>query len=214
MSSQWWDPDGPMRPLHDLTPLRGKFILDNCLKKPETAIDFGCGAGILTEWLSEADIKCNGLDISDKLIEAAKRHATLSKLDINYICSSSLNKITHKVDLITCMEVLEHCSDHEDLIAMFAGKLKKNGTLCISTINNTWESFFKIIIAGEYLLNIVPKGTHKKPDFIKPSRLIRMAELYRLKLKAISGIEYFPYSRTGKLTENLAGNYILAFEKL
>lgn len=211
ISHEWWDPDGPMRALHDLTPTRGNFAINGPRKNIKTAIDFGCGAGILTEWLTENGIECTGIDIEQSLIDVAIRHARLSNLEIKYECSNNLDKCK-KVDLITCMEVLEHCTNYPDIIAMLAGKLKKNGILVISTINNTWKSYFKVIIGAEYLLNLVPKGTHKKSDFIKPSSVIRLAQTHGLKLVTAAGIEYLPHSRTGKITDDLSCNYILMFK--
>lgn len=213
ISQQWWDPDGPMRPLHDLTPIRGQFILQHLSKKPKTAIDFGCGAGILTEWLAEQNYTCIGVEQSQELVDTAKRHAKLSGLDIEYICANNLSKCK-KTELITCMEVLEHCPDPEAIIAMFAQKLNKNGILCLSTINNTWTAFLKVIVAAEYLMQMIPKGTHKKSDFIQPSKIIRAAMQHNLELITAKGIEYLPHSRTGRLTDDLSCNYILAFRKL
>lgn len=187
--------------------------MDNCPKKPESAIDFGCGAGILSEWLTEQGIKVKGIDSSQELIDNANRHARLSGLNIEYTCSNSIQEQKTKVDLIACMEVLEHCDNYEDLICTFAGKLNKGGTLCVSTINNTWEAFFKVILAAEYILNIVPKGTHQKNSFIKPSELIRNAKKYRLELTAISGMAYQPYSRKCNKTDDLSSNYIAIFKK-
>ena len=211
LSQNWWDPDGPMRPLHDLTPIRGQFILENCSIR-KNAIDFGCGAGILSEWLAENKIKTTGIDQAPELVATATRHAKLSNLEINYICGTDL-KQCKQADLITCMEVLEHCEDPVAVINMLAKKLNKKGTICISTINNTWESYLKVILAAEHILQIVPKGTHKKSDFIKPSTIIRAAQNNGLELIKAAGIEYLPHSRTGKLTSSLSCNYILAFRK-
>lgn len=213
ISNKWWDPDGPMRPLHDLTPTRGTFTLKNTNIQPKTALDFGCGAGILTEWLTEQSIKCIGVDKEQALIDSAIRHAKLSNLTIDYFCTSNLKKF-QKVDLITCMEVLEHCNNYKEIVIMLSEKLNNNGTLAISTINNTWAAFCNVILGAEYLLNILPKGTHKKSDFIKPSSIIRIAQMHGLQLKKAAGIEYLAYSRKGIITENLEKNYILIFTKI
>ena len=212
LSGQWWDPDGPMRPLHDLTPIRGDYALKQMAQMPKTVLDFGCGAGILSEWFAENGIKTTGIDIEQDLINTAIRHAKLSNLEINYICADNSDKCK-KVDLITCMEVLEHCSNHRELIEMFSNKLNKNGILCISTINDTWVAFLKTIVAAEYLLNLLPKGTHTREGFIKPAQIIRLAQEYNLQLVAATGLEYLPHSRTGTLVNDLSNNYILVFKK-
>lgn len=212
LSHEWWDPDGPMKALHDLTPARGEFILANCQNQPKTAIDFGCGAGILTEWLTDKKIECCGIDISQDLIDTAKRHALLSKLDIKYICSNKIES-NNKVDLITCLEVFEHCHNHEELMKMFADRLSAKGTLFISSINKTKKAYLETIIAAEYLLKLLPIGTHNKEDFVEPSKIIRLAIANNLELIKAAGIKYAPYSRTGSITTDLSNNYILAFRK-
>ena len=216
---QWWDPDGPMKPLHDINPVRLDFILDcmNSAKIEPTVLDVGCGAGILTESLCEHELKVSGIDISSKLIGVAKKHAALSQLTISYY-QGSLNPNHHELadqrfPMLSCLEVLEHLADPFELLDHCDYFLQNHGLLFLSTINQTIAAYIKSILLAERVLKLIPVGTHEFKMLIKPSKILGWARKKNYTLVSMRGIEYNPFSRSARLTDDLSNNYILCLKK-
>lgn len=214
LATKWWDPDGDMRSLHDINTPRLEFIQKNILSCHKTAFDIGCGAGILTESLAKMNLVTSGIDASKELINIAISHAKIDDLKIQYTASSFEEYTnTEKFDIVTCLELIEHVTNPEELIKALSSFCKPNGRVFISTLNKTLKSWLLGIVAAEHILNIVPKGTHSYEQFIKPSTIKTLASKYQLTLNSACGIDYNPFSRVAKLSNNMDINYILCFSK-
>ena len=173
VSHLWWDKSGPFKALHLLNPIRFKFITKFSDIKDKEVLDVGCGGGILSEELAKNKAFVTGLDLSEESIKIADIHKEVSGLEINYInCSTkSLLSRKKKYDIICCFEMLEHVDDPKEIIKECLSLLKPNGSFYMSTLNRNLKSFISLIVGAEYLLNMVPKGTHSYSKFIKPSEI-------------------------------------------
>lgn len=218
LANQWWDEEGDMKPLHQINPLRMHFIkqqygsLENA-----TIADVGCGAGILTESLAKAGAKVTGIDLADESIEVAKLHLLESELDVHYECISvEAHAQAHQnhYDVITCMEMLEHVPDPESIIASCVHMLKPGGYLFLSTLNRNLKSYLMAIVGAEYILNLLPKGTHQYDRFIKPSEITQTLEQLNCDPIATTGIHYNPLTKSYKLDSNIDVNYIICSKKI
>lgn len=216
LANEWWDVNGPMKPLHALNPLRLKYIEDHAEIKDKKVLDLGCGGGILTESLEQAGANTFGIDMSDEAIHIAKEHAKNSSLNIHYE-KISVEEFTlqheNTFDVITCMEMLEHVPDPFSIIESASRLLKPNGKIFFSTINRNPKSFLQAIIGAEYILNLLPKGTHHYEKFIRPSELTTWAEKNNLILKGLQGITYSPFKNQFHLTDSVDVNYLVWFCK-
>lgn len=215
IAHQWWDPQGPCKPLHELNPLRLSFIQSACPLIDCPILDIGCGGGILTETLSQFSSQVVGIDCSTKALQVAKSHAQMLNPPRYELASAETFAQHHaqQFTLITCMELLEHVPDPASLIQACATLLKPNGHLFFSTLNRTPQSFLQAIIGAEYLLKWLPKGTHDYQRFIRPSELAQWGKLASLTLKQIKGISYRLSSQTFYLSNNVSVNYLMYFCK-
>lgn len=204
---QWWDPKGPFWTLHAINPLRIAYILD--FIQSGKALDVGCGGGLLTENLT--DFETLGIDTDRSLINIAKKRSNRNYLHAS--TSDIRDKHPHYFDLITCLEVLEHVKNPQELISDMTEMLKPGGLLFLSTLNRNPISFLSAIVMAEHVLNIIPKNTHHYEDFITPKELIAMAHQSNLKLIDMKGIGYNPLSKTFSFTQNTWINYIACFER-
>jgi 2-polyprenyl-6-hydroxyphenyl methylase/3-demethylubiquinone-9 3-methyltransferase len=219
-ADQWWDINGKLKTLHHINPTRVEFI-----KKQSSnligldIIDIGCGGGILTEALAKEGANLTGIDMAKESLEIAKLHMLdkSNKLNINYVCSTAEEyaKNNHnKFDIVTCMELIEHIPDPQSLMISCLKLLKPGGDLFISTLNRNLKSYLTSIICAEYILNLIPKGTHSYERFIRPSELSMWAEQAGGKPKKLTGLKYNPLTKNCKLVENVDINYILHIQKL
>jgi 2-polyprenyl-6-hydroxyphenyl methylase/3-demethylubiquinone-9 3-methyltransferase len=213
IASRWWDTESEFKPLHDINPLRSDYIeqRSNGLKE-KRILDIGCGGGILAETLTQRGAKVTGIDMAEMSLKVAKMHLFESQLDIDYQLTtaeafSENNAATF--DVVTCLEMLEHVPEPESVIAAAAKLLKPGGHLFFSTINRNPKSFALAIIGAEYLLNMVPKGTHDYKKLIKPSELASALRANELNLLDITGITYNPFTKKYKLSRDIDVNYIL-----
>ncbi|MBS0290069.1 MAG: bifunctional 2-polyprenyl-6-hydroxyphenol methylase/3-demethylubiquinol 3-O-methyltransferase UbiG [Proteobacteria bacterium] len=217
MATDWWDKSGPCKPLHDLNPIRLDFILSHCsIAKGTQVLDIGCGGGILTEALSQFSTSVWGLDQSEKALEVAKNHAQTLSHPPRYEQSTAeaFAKIhPGNFDLITCMELLEHVPDPLSIINACGALLKPGGQLFFSTLNRTPKSFLFAIVGAEYLLKLLPRGTHTYERFIRPSELAQWSRSRGLSLKHIKGISYNLFSKAYYLSHDVSVNYLMHFEK-
>ncbi len=217
LANKWWDPESEFKPLHDINPLRLTWI-NNIVGGLEnkTVCDVGCGGGILAESMSNKGANVTGIDLSEKSIKVAKIHANDVKSSVNYqlMSSEELAKTKHsQFDVVTCMEMLEHVPDPKKEILACSKLLKPSGKMICSTINRNLKSFVFAIIGAEYILKLLPKGTHEYKKFIKPSELIQVAREENLELIEIIGMTYNPFTKIYRLSNDADVNYIVALTK-
>lgn len=209
-AQQWWDLQGPLKTLHDINPPRLAFIEAQMNLSKASVLDLGCGGGILSEALALKGAQVTGLDAEETAIEAAKLHASQSGLSIDYQCCP-VEDYEHKgFDMISCMEMLEHVNDPQEIINHCARLLKPGGYLFLSTLNRGLKSYATAIIAAEYILGLLPKQTHDFKKFIKPSELAAMIRKAGLEFSQMKGLNYNPLSRQASLGESVDVNYLVS----
>ena len=211
-ANSWWDRNGEFKTLHDINLTRLKFITKNIQLKGLRVLDIGCGGGILTESIAKQGALTTGIDASEENINVATHHAFENNLEINYFVTNAeefSKKNKDGFDLITCMELLEHVPDPLSIIKVSKKMIKSGGHIIFSTINRNIKSYILAILAGEYLLNLLPKGTHRYEKFIMPSELISWCNQYKLRTNDLSAIKYNPIIKTCSLTGRPDVNYIL-----
>lgn len=213
ISDRWWDPTGPFRPLHDLNPVRLAFIAELQSLAGARVADIGCGGGILSEALARAGARVVGLDLAEEAVEAARAHAQASGLAIDYQTLSVEDYAAANAgscDAVVCMELLEHVPDPRAVIAACVRLCKPGGRLFLSTLNRTPKAFALGIVAAEYVLGLVPRGTHRYDRFLKPSELRRALLELGCSALEFSGMSYDPLSHAAALTSDLSVNFLVA----
>jgi 2-polyprenyl-6-hydroxyphenyl methylase/3-demethylubiquinone-9 3-methyltransferase len=211
LADAWWDPDGPLRTLHHINPLRLSYIRQFLDLKGKRALDVGCGGGLLTEALARNQAVVSGLDISTTSITAAVSHADVSGLEIEYTAGSVEEYAglhPGKFDVITCMELLEHVPDISSLINACSVLLKPGGHLFIATINRSPASYLSAILFAEYLLHLLPRGTHEYARFVRPSELNKCLIRHRIGLVDVTGMIYLPVINKCAFTRSPSVNYL------
>lgn len=208
----WWNKDGVFKTLHEINPVRLEFIKSNIALTATTVLDIGCGGGLLTEAMAREGARVSGIDASHTNIMAASDHARENGIIIDYIQTTAEEHSTDhndKYDLITCMELLEHVPEPTSIIKACASMIKPGGHVILSTINRTIKAYFLAVIAGEYMLGLLPKGTHQYKNFIRPAELVRWCRDNGLQLNALKGLQYNPLRRTCILDNHPSINYII-----
>ncbi|RLA19569.1 MAG: bifunctional 3-demethylubiquinol 3-O-methyltransferase/2-polyprenyl-6-hydroxyphenol methylase [Gammaproteobacteria bacterium] len=215
LASRWWDPKAEFKTLHDLNPLRVQYMLDNTEIMGKKVLDVGCGGGILSEALAKQGAQVTGIDMGQKLIDIAELHSLESGVDVTYK-KVSVEEFAEQnpasFDCVTCMEMLEHVPDPASIIDACAKLVKPGGMIFFSTLNRNPKSYLSAIIGAEYLMKILPKGTHDYASFIKPSELSGWARDSGLELKKMTGIIYNPFTTNFSLGDNIDINYIALFQ--
>jgi len=212
----WWDLKGEMGTLHTINPLRTKFITDGLDLAGRKVLDVGCGGGILSEALAKANAHVTGIDLSKDSIEAAKVHTRQQGLDIDYRYENieeTASKQAGEYDAITCMEMLEHVPEPGKIIAACSKLLKPGGHAFFSTINRTPKAFVFVIFGGEYILRLLPRGTHTYKKLIRPSELKQWAQESGLEFRRLASLIYNPFTRIFKVAEVEDNNYMAHFVK-
>ena len=212
LAHKWWDPTSEFKPLHEINPLRLNFIKSSVSLKGKKVLDVGCGGGILSESLASVGADVTGIDQGDKVIQIAKLHAKESGVKIKYkhINIEDFYKNTdERFDVITCLEMLEHVPDPNSIINTCSKLLKPGGKIFFSTINKNLKAFLFAIVGAEYILNLLPKGTHEYKKFIKPSQLQAWARGNNLSFDSIIGMTYNPITQKYKLSQDTSVNYIV-----
>ena len=213
---EWWNKRGPYKLLHNLTPIRLRYIQDQIDVTNKKILDIGCGGGLLSEALHDAGANVFGIDASKKTIEIAKNHANERDIDITYICQSFndfAKSNNQKFDYIVCFEMIEHVDDQNQLINDIESMLHKKSKVFFSTINRNLISFVFAKVLAEYVFSMVPKNTHTYEKFVKPSELNRMLEKNNFITENITGIRFNPITRGFSLSEFNKINYFLTASK-
>ena len=217
ITDHWWDPKGDFYSLHMLNPLRFNYIKQHTDLQTKKCLDVGCGGGILTESLATKASVVTGIDLAENALSVAEKHSTTSNLkNISYEQSSvedHCEKNESEYDVLTCMEMLEHVPNPEQIVMACSLGVKQGGHLYFSTINRNLKSFLMAIVGAEYILKLLPKGTHEYDQLIKPSELDLWARKADLKLIDLSGVSYNPINETFKLSRDVSVNYIMHFIK-
>lgn len=208
---RWWDPQGEMKPLHDINPVRVNFIDERAALRGARVLDVGCGGGVLSEAMAARGAHVTGIDASVAVIGIAKLHLLESGHAIDYhCCTAEAYAATQPAlfDIVTCMEMLEHVPDPASVIAACAQLVRPGGTVVFSTFNRNPKSFLFGIVGAEYLLGLVPKGTHDYAQFIRPSELDEWTRHAGLTLRELKGLGYNPILRQYSLTNDIDVNYL------
>ena len=217
MAERWWDKEGEFKTLHAVNPLRLQFIQQFIEISGKRGIDVGCGGGILTEALAQHGADALGIDLSGDLIDVAELHALemgVSTVNYQKIAVEKLaEEQPESFDFVTCMEMLEHVPDAGSIISTCAKLVKPDGMVFFSTLNRKPKAFLLAIVAAEYVLQMLPKGTHEFKTFIKPHELSKTARSAGLELQGMIGIEYNPITKRFSLGKDVDVNYIAAFKK-
>ena len=218
LAAKWWDPDGEFKPLHQINPLRVGFINERANLEGIKVLDVGCGGGILAEALSKLGAQVTGIDASEQTIGVAQNHSNAVGSDVSYyqttIDEFIANKPEEKFDVITCLEMLEHVPSPGEIIKTCSTILKDDGDIFFSTINRNPRSYLFAIVGAEYILNLLPKGTHDYQKFIKPSELAKWIRDARLSQIETIGLSYNPITDNYWLGKDIQVNYMVHAKKV
>ena len=217
LASRWWDATSEFKPLHDINPLRVGWINDRAALDGKRVLDVGCGGGILSESMAERGAVVTGIDLSEPAISVARLHALDSELNVDYQCVAAedfAQENANQFDVVTCLELLEHVPDPASTVAACAAMVKPGGQLFFSTLNRNPKSWLFAIVGAEYVLKLLPKGTHEHARFIKPSELNKFCRAADLELSDITGMTYNPITRHYKLANDISVSYMLACQKI
>ncbi len=216
LADRWWDLDGEFKSLHDINPLRLSFIQQHVILSGQKILDIGCGGGILSESMAKCGGIVTGIDMAKDVLNAAELHSKEQKLSIKYLYTTAealAEQQQQSYDVITCMELLEHVPDPSAIVAACAKLIKPNGAVFFSTLNRTLKAYLYAIIGGEYLLRLLPKGTHHYEKFIRPSELMHWSQDNNLQMRSMVGMTYNPLSRLYNLVNEVDVNYLAFFVK-
>ena len=213
----WWNVNGPLKALHEINPLRLQYIEEQAGMAGKMFLDVGCGGGILSESLALAGAYVTGIDMTDSALYAAREHLKKTNRQVDYrrITVEALSKETpNHYDGITCMELLEHVPQPSSILKACAQLLKPGGDMFIATINRTWTAYLLVLLAAEYLLRIVRKGTHRYENFIQPQEIVNWASDVGLKTMDLSGFLYNPFTGNTRLSSYTKMNYLMHLRKI
>ena len=216
LASRWWDPNSEFKPLHDINPLRVNYISQHVNLAEKQVLDIGCGGGILAEALAHHGAAVTAIDKAEASLSVAKLHLLESQLDISYLDSTAeefSEAEPEQFDVVTCLEMLEHVPDPSSVVAACQRLVKPGGFVFFSTINRNLKSYLFAIIGAEYLLNLLPRGTHDYAKLIKPSELATWSREANLTLRDQIGMGYNPLTKKYFLQNSVDVNYLACYEK-
>lgn len=216
LASRWWDPEGEFRPLHEINPLRLDWIRQHAKLKDARVVDIGCGGGILAEAMAAANATVTGIDMADGPLAVARLHQHESNAKIDYRQATAEEMAASEAgtyDIVTCLEMLEHVPDPAAVIQACAELVKPGGHIFFSTINRNPKSFMFAIVGAEYVLKLLPAGTHEYEKFIRPSELEEWSRYAGLELQDSIGMHYNPLTRNYTLGDGLDVNYLMYFRR-
>ena len=212
LAHRWWDPNSEFKPLHDINPLRLDYIDRVVGLAGKTVLDVGCGGGILSESMAQRGATVTGIDLGDKALKVAKLHKLESGVNVDYRLISAEDLAQEQpqhYDAVTCMEMLEHVPDPAQVVQACARLVKPGGHVFFSTLNRNAKSYLFAVVGAEYVLNLLPRGTHDYAKFIKPSELSRACREAGLDVADVTGMSYSPFSKTYSLGKDTSVNYLL-----
>lgn len=215
LASRWWDPDGEFRLLHRLNPVRTGYVADRVRLAGAKVVDVGCGGGLLSESLAARGADVLGIDASEEAVAAARAHLDVSGLEVAYRTTTAealAEARPERFDLVTCMELIEHVPDGPALVDACARLARPGGIVVFSTISRTPKAWALAIVAAEYVLGMLPKGTHHYARFVRPSELARWGRAARLRLGDVTGIAWSPAAGGFRLCRDPSVNYLATFE--
>lgn len=216
LAHKWWDKTSEFRPLHEINPLRLNWINRLAPLNGKTVVDVGCGGGILAESMAEKGADVLGIDLADKSLKIAQLHSLESGVPVNYrnISVETLaQELPAHFEVVTCMEMLEHVPDPASVIRACADLVQAGGYVFFSTLNRNPKSYLFAVLGAEYVLNLLPKGTHDYARFITPAELARMIRAAGLEVVELKGLSYNPFSKIYRLGDNTDVNYLVAARK-
>jgi len=213
LAHRWWDPSSEFKPLHDINPLRLEYIDSLASLSAKRVLDVGCGGGILSESMAARGANVTGVDLGEKALKVAKLHLLESgqKVDYRLIAVEALaQQEPEQYDVVTCMEMLEHVPDPASIVRACSQLVKPGGHVFFSTLNRNLKSYLFAVIGAEYVLNMLPRGTHEYAKFLKPSELARHCRAAGLVVDEVTGMSYNPLSKVYSLGSDTSVNYMLA----
>ena len=217
LAHRWWDPNSEFRPLHEINPLRLEWINALAPVAGKRVVDIGCGGGILAEAIAKKGATVTGIDLSEKALKVAELHSLESGVSVRYELTSAEDLAAREAgqyDIVTCMEMLEHVPDPASTVAACARMVRPGGWVFVSTLNRNPKSFLFAIVGAEYVLNLLPRGTHEFAKFIRPSELVTAARRAGLEQQAMIGLTYNPLTREYRLVDgDVSVNYLVAFRR-
>ncbi|HTN67711.1 MAG TPA: bifunctional 2-polyprenyl-6-hydroxyphenol methylase/3-demethylubiquinol 3-O-methyltransferase UbiG [Burkholderiaceae bacterium] len=213
LAHRWWDPASEFRPLHEINPLRLGWIHAQSPVTGKAVLDVGCGGGILAESMARQGAKVKGIDLSDKALKVAELHGLESGIDVDYESIAAEELAVREpagYDIVTCMEMLEHVPDPAAVVQACATLVKPGGRVFFSTLNRNPKSYLFAVIGAEYLLHLLPKGTHDYAKFITPAELAGFARNAGLLVNNMRGMSYNPLTRAYSLNQDTSVNYLVS----
>lgn len=216
LAHQWWDPTSEFRPLHEINPLRLEWINSLAPLAGKTVIDIGCGGGILAESMAKKGAHVTGIDLSEKALKVADLHSLESGVQMRYeliAAEDMAAREAERFDIVTCMEMLEHVPDPSAIVAACAQLAKPGGKVFFSTINRNPKAYLHAVLGAEYLLRLLPKGTHDYSKFITPAELSRFAREAGLSVDILKGMGFNPLTKIYSMNSDTSVNYLIACSK-
>ena len=213
IASRWWDRESEFKPLHEINPLRLAYIEQQAQGiAGKRVLDIGCGGGILAEGMAQRGAQVTGIDMAELSLQVARMHLHESELDIDYQLSTAeafAENHAAEFDIITCLEMLEHVPDPASIISSASRMLKPDGVLVLSTLNRNPKSFALAVLGAEYILRMLPRGTHEYRKFIKPSEMAAVLRANGLQLRDLTGMSYNPITQNYSLGRDIDVNYLM-----
>jgi len=217
LAHRWWDPTSDFKPLHDINPLRMGYIARQCGGlEGKSVLDVGCGGGILTEAMARDGARVTGIDLSDKALGVARLHQLESGISVEYRLTSAealAIEAPASFDVVTCMELLEHVPDPASTVNACATLVRSGGHVVFSTINRNAKAYALAIVGAEYVLGLLPRGTHDYSRFLKPSEIAAFARKAGLETDSLIGMTYNPFTKSYRLEGDASVNYIMTFRR-
>ena len=213
LAEQWWDPNSEFRPLHDINPLRLNYIDERVSLPGKKVIDIGCGGGLLSEGMARRGAEVTGIDMGEAPLAVARIHAEHAGVAVEYLqipAEQIAEQRAGQYDVVTCLEMLEHVPDPDAIVQAASRLLNPRGTLILSTLNRNPKSFALAIVGAEYVLGMIPRGTHQYRKFIKPSELAASLRAQGLDVRDVTGIRYNPLGQSYSLGNDIDVNYLMA----